>query len=106
VARAWVAVPFVIATGFALRAITVMLVERFGHVVAYWMLAGGLTAIGAIAIAVSVKEHEEEKAALLAEATDTEEVVRTPTPTPSCKRRSRCLARSSQPVAERLQPWA
>jgi uncharacterized membrane protein len=28
-------VPFVIAVGFALAAITVMLVERFGHVTAY-----------------------------------------------------------------------
>jgi hypothetical protein len=76
VARASVAVPFVIATGFALTAITVMLVERFGHVMAYWMVAGGLTAIGVIAaIVVSVKEHEEEKAAQLAEETDTEAVV-------------------------------
>ena len=40
VARASVAVPFVIAAGFALAAITVMLVERFGHVMAYWLVAG------------------------------------------------------------------
>ena len=76
VARASVAVPFVIAAGFALAAVTVMLVERFGHVMAYWLAAGGLAAIGVIAaIAVSVKEHEEEKAEQLAEETDTEEVV-------------------------------
>ena len=38
VARASVAVPFVIAAGFALAAVTVMLVERFGHVMAYWLV--------------------------------------------------------------------
>ena len=42
VARLSVAVPFVIAAGFALAAITVTLVERFGHVMAYWLVAGGL----------------------------------------------------------------
>ena len=74
VARASVAVPFVIAAGFALAALTVMLVERFGHVTAYWLLAGGLAAIGIIAaIVVSVKEHEEEKAEQLAEHADTGE---------------------------------
>ena len=45
VARASVAVPFVIALGCALAAITVMLVQRFGHVTAYWLVAGGLAAI-------------------------------------------------------------
>jgi hypothetical protein len=75
-ARASVAVPFVIALGFALAAITVMLVERFGHVTAYWLVAGGLAAIGGIAaIAVSVKEHEEEVAEQQAEKADTQEVV-------------------------------
>lgn len=63
VARASVAVPFVIAAGFALAAIAVMLVQRFGHVAGYWMMAGGLAAIGMIAaLAVSHKEHEEEVA--------------------------------------------
>jgi phosphate/sulfate permease len=76
VARASVAVPFVIAVGFALAAITVMLVERFGHVVAYWIVAGGLAAIGiAAATFVSVKEHEEEVAEKAAEKTDTREAV-------------------------------
>jgi len=76
VARASVAVPFVIAAGFALAALTVMLVERFGHVMAYWLVAGGLALIGVIAsIAVSVKEHEEEVAEEQAAKTDTEEVV-------------------------------
>lgn len=76
VARASVAVPFVIAAGFALAAITVMLVERFGHVIAYWLVAGGLALIGVIAsIVVSVKEREEESAEQQAAKTDTEEVV-------------------------------
>ena len=76
VARASVAVPFVIALGFALAAITVMLVERFGHVMAYWLVAGGLALIGIVAaIVVSVKEHEEEAAEQQAERTDTQEVV-------------------------------
>jgi len=76
VARASVAVPFVIALGFALAALTVMLVDRFGHVTAYWAVAGGLALVGVIAaIIVSVKEHEEEIAEQVAEKTDTEEVV-------------------------------
>jgi hypothetical protein len=76
VARASVAVPFVIAVGFALAAITVMLVERFGHVTAYWLLAGGLGLIGLMAsLVVSVKEHEDEVAEQEAAKTDTQEVV-------------------------------
>jgi hypothetical protein len=76
VARASVAIPFVIAVGFAIAAITIMLVQRFGHVAAYWMMAGGLAAIGLIAaIAVSVKEHEEEAAEQQAEEADTSQVL-------------------------------
>lgn len=76
VARASVAVPFVIALGFALAAVTVMLVERFGQVTAYWLVAGGLAAIGiAAAAAVSVKEQEEEETERLAEQADTGDVV-------------------------------
>jgi hypothetical protein len=76
VARASVAVPFVIALGFALAAITVMLVDRFGHVIAYWAVAGGLALVGAIAAAlVSAKEREENVAEQVAEKSDTEEVV-------------------------------
>jgi hypothetical protein len=76
VARASVAIPFVIALGFALAAITGMLVERFGHLTAYWIMAGGLAAIGVVAaVAVSVKEHEEVVAEQRAEASDTQDVV-------------------------------
>jgi uncharacterized membrane protein len=75
-ARASVAVPFLIALGFALAAITVMLVDRFGHVTAYWAVAGGLALVGAMAaVIVSAKEREEEVAEQAAEKTDAEEVV-------------------------------
>lgn len=74
VARASVAIPFVIALGFALTAITVMLVQRFGHVAAYWIMAAGLAAIGTIAaIVVSAREHEQkaaEKTAAQAQTAD------------------------------------
>ena len=76
VARASVAVPFVTAAGFALAAIAAMLVDRFGRVMAYWLVAAGLALIGVIAsIVVSVKEHEEEVVEQKATKTDTEEVV-------------------------------
>jgi len=76
VARASVAIPFVLALGFTVAAIAVMLVERFGHVTGYWIMAAGLAAIGiGAAIAVSVKEHEEEAADQKAEQADTGEVV-------------------------------
>jgi hypothetical protein len=75
-ARATVAVPFIIALGFALAAITVMLVERFGHVTAYWLVAGGLAAVGIVAAAaVSVKEQEEDEAEQEAQDADTGDVV-------------------------------
>jgi hypothetical protein len=75
-ARASVAVPFVIALGFAVAAVTMMLVERFGQVRGYWIMAGGLVVIGVVAaIAVAVKEHEEETAEQRAEAADTGSVV-------------------------------
>jgi Na+/melibiose symporter-like transporter len=71
VARASVAIPFVIGLGFALAAVATMLVQNFGSVTAYWLMAGGLAAIGVIAaIGVSVKEHEEEVAEQKAEEAD------------------------------------
>lgn len=76
VARASVAIPFVIALGFALAALTVMLVQHFGHVAGYWLMAGGLTAIGVVAaLVVSVKEHDEEVAEQKAEQFDTKEAI-------------------------------
>jgi hypothetical protein len=76
VARASVAIPFVIALGFALAAITLTLVERFGHVTAYWTMAAGLAAIGLIAaIAVSAKEREEELTEQRAEAANSQQMM-------------------------------
>jgi hypothetical protein len=77
VARASVAVPFLIAAGFATAALTVMLVDRFGPQTAYWMVAGGFTLIGAVAmLVVTVKEQEEEVAEAEAVAADTPEVAK------------------------------
>ena len=71
-ARASVAVPFVIALGFATAAITFTLIEKFGTITASWIVAGGFTLIGLIAtLAVTVKEQEEEVAEKKAEETDT-----------------------------------
>lgn len=64
------------AAGFALAAVTVMLVERFGHVMGYWLVAGGLALIGITAsIVVSAKERKQETAEQEAEKTDTQGVV-------------------------------
>jgi hypothetical protein len=74
-ARASVAVPFIAALGFATAAITLMLIERFGHIRAYWMVAGGFLAIGLVAtLVVSVKEQEEGVADEQAEQHDMAEV--------------------------------
>jgi hypothetical protein len=74
-ARVSVAVPFIAALGFATAATTVMLVERFGHIAAYWMVAGGFVLVGLVAtLVVSVKEQEEEIAEKQAEARDTADV--------------------------------
>ena len=71
-ARASVAVPFVVALGFATAAITLMLVNRFGCIAAFWMVAGGFALIGlAASRVVTVKEHEEELADKQAENHDT-----------------------------------
>jgi hypothetical protein len=57
--RASVAVPFVVAGGFATTAGTLALVERFGAVTAYLIMAGGFAVIGLFAAAaVAVKERE------------------------------------------------
>jgi hypothetical protein len=69
-------VPPVIALGFALAAIAALLVHGFGHIAGYWLMAGGLATIGAIAaIVVSAREQKEEEADQQAEATDTSKVV-------------------------------
>jgi hypothetical protein len=71
-ARASVAVPFVVALGFATAAVTLILVERFGAITAYWLVAAGFTLIGLLAtFVITVKEQEEEIAEKAAESTDT-----------------------------------
>jgi hypothetical protein len=73
--RASVAVPFVIAAGFGTAATTLVLVERFGAVMAYILMAGGFAALGVLAaLVVSVKEQEEATEDAQAEKTDTAEV--------------------------------
>ena len=73
--RVSVAVPFVIAVGFGVAALTLILVERFGANNAYLMVAGGFTLIGLIAaVVVSVKEQEEVVAEAKAETGDTASV--------------------------------
>jgi hypothetical protein len=73
--RASVAVPFLVAAGFATAALTLLLTERFGALVAYGLMAGGFAAIGLIAsLVVTVKEQEEEVADTQAKQADTAEV--------------------------------
>jgi hypothetical protein len=75
VARASVAVPFVIALGFAIAGLAAWLVSQYGYVTGYLLMAGGLTAVGVIAaLVVSVKEHDEEVADQAAEEADTSSV--------------------------------
>ena len=74
-ARASVAVPFVIALGFATAGGTLMLVERFGHRDAYFMVAGIFTLLGILtALFVRSKEHEEVVVEEQAAKSDTAEV--------------------------------
>src|SRR5262245_49117468 len=74
-ARASVAVPFVIAVGFAIAAISHMLIARFGAVLGCWILAAGFTLIGVLAtLFVKHKEQGEEVAAQAAQAGDTADV--------------------------------
>ena len=69
------AIPFVIALGFALAALAAWLVTNYGYVTGYLLMAGGLAAVGVIAaLVVSFKEHEEEVADEAAEEADTSKV--------------------------------
>ena len=67
-----VVVPFVVALGFATAAITLMLVNRFGYIAAFWMIAGGFTLIGLVATrVVGDKENKADIADKLAGVHDT-----------------------------------
>ena len=71
-ARAVVVVPFVVALVFATAAITLMLVNRFGYIAAFWMIAGGFTLIGLVATrVVGDKENKADIADKLAGVHDT-----------------------------------
>ena len=75
VARASVAVPFVVAFGFGTAALTVFLVDKLGHLNGYLAMAGGFAFVGLVAmLAVNAKEHHEEVLDAQAEATDTQGV--------------------------------
>lgn len=57
--RATVAAPFIVALGYATAATTLLLVERFGAITAYWVMAGAFAAIGlAAAVAIAAREEE------------------------------------------------
>jgi hypothetical protein len=74
-ARASVAVSFIVALSFATAAITFMLVERFGAVMGSWIIAWGFTLIGLVAtLVIAAKEQEEEVAEQKAEEADTAEL--------------------------------
>ncbi len=71
--RAVIGVLFVIAIAFAIAAITVQLVNHFGAVAAYWMVAGGFAMIAVIGIvAEGWREKKEEDEAEKAAQHDTE----------------------------------
>lgn len=71
-ARASVAVPFVIAVGFAIAAIAHSVIDRFGLVTGCWLLALGFALLGLLAMLfVKHKEQEAEMADKVAESADT-----------------------------------
>ena len=73
--RVTIAVPFLIAVGFATAAITLVLADRFGARDAYLIVAGAYCAIGVIAVLiVRATEREEMAADGAAAQTDTADV--------------------------------
>jgi hypothetical protein len=58
--RASVAIPFLLAFGFGLAGVAVLLIDAFGYRDAYFLLAAGFGALGVIsALAVWIKERRE-----------------------------------------------
>lgn len=73
--RAAIAVIFAVAVGFAVSAIVVQLVDRFGTITALWMIAGGFAVIGIVALVIEgLREKHQETADKVAEQHDTEQV--------------------------------
>jgi hypothetical protein len=62
-ARASVAVPFVIAFGFATAALGLELTARFGAISAFWMMAAGFCGLGILAALVVIMREREAAAA-------------------------------------------
>jgi disulfide bond formation protein DsbB len=58
-ARASVAIPFIVAFGFATAALGLELTARFGAKNAFWMMAAGFSAVGVLAaLFVTMRERE------------------------------------------------
>ncbi len=73
--RAAVAALFIVAIGFALAAITVQLVNHFGAITAYVMIAGAFAGLGVVGLVVlNLREGKEQEGDAKAEATDTADV--------------------------------
>lgn len=73
--RAAIGVLLLLALGFAIAAITAMLVREFGAVAAYWSVAAAFAALAVIAyIAVTWRDSSQQRADLDAEAHDTAHV--------------------------------
>jgi len=67
VARAFVAVPFIIAFGFATAALSLLLIDRFGQRDAYLIIAGIFMLVGVVAaLIVNGKESRTESSTAIA----------------------------------------
>lgn len=74
--RASVAVPFVVALGFATAAMTVLLVERLGPIAAFSAVATVFTVVGLVAMfIVQAREHHHEPVEQVAAVAPGQEVV-------------------------------
>ena len=77
--RAAIGVVFLVAIGFAIAGLTMLLVDRYGAITASWVLAGGFAAIGLIGLVAAnmhdnrqeERKAEEEKLAAEAEPSPT-----------------------------------
>lgn len=76
--RAVIGAFFAVAIGFAVAAITVQLVARFGAITAFWMIAGGFAVIGLIGLALeNLREQQEVQPAAQSEKSEMQQVAAT-----------------------------
>lgn len=76
--RASVAIPFLLAVGYGLAGVTVMLIDAYGYRRAYFLLAGGFVTIGVLAaVAVWLKERGEEDDTSIEASTPSAQMVTT-----------------------------